>query len=108
MTIQTIKSSNGWDLTLSGSAGCFYLNHANGTDDQMCVARFKYASPKASARHFAKFLMANFTPAEYRDLRNAPDAPPPVAILKAKGFESYNVLRAAKLAAQWEAEKVAA
>ena len=58
------------------------------------MARFKYASPKASAKHFVKFLVKNYSPEEYFAKRAL--GIPPISILQQKGFVSYNVQRANK------------
>lgn len=79
-----------WDIEITKTDGAVYVHH-----DKNFVARFKYANPTASANHFVKFLVKNFTVNEYfKDLDNGIA---PLTILKCKGFESYNVLQAMKL-----------
>lgn len=58
------------------------------------VARFSYANAAASARHFVKFLIKNFTVEEYFAARATGTSPLP--ILEAKGYVCYNVERALK------------
>lgn len=77
-----------WNITIEGSKEV-YVRHNN-----EIVARFKYASPKASAKHFVKFLKANCSPEEYFAKRKL--GIPPLYILHQKGYVSYNEQRAAK------------
>jgi hypothetical protein len=73
---------NGWTLNwMSGRE--IYLR--NGND---FVARFKYLNPGTNCRAFAKFLVKNFTPAEYFAAYRA--GIPPMSILEARGFVSPN------------------
>lgn len=58
------------------------------------VGRFKYGSPGASANHFVKFLIKNFTVEEYFGLLDS--GMTPVKALETKGFISYNVAKAMK------------
>jgi hypothetical protein len=75
-----------WNITVSGTKEV-YVSH-NGE----FVARFKYHAPKASARHFVKFLVANFTPTEYFMAKDI-DHVAPLTILQRKGYVSYNMLQ---------------
>ena len=77
-----------WNISIEGSKEV-YVRH----NDEF-VARFKYSSPKASAKHFVKFLKANYSPEEYFAKRKL--GLPPLSILQQKGFVSYNVQRANK------------
>jgi hypothetical protein len=101
---------NGWNLQIEGVSGVVYLTQVNGDGasfaDRPIVARFKYASPKANAKSFAKFLEKNFTPAEY--FAQIAAGVPPLVILNAKGYVSLNVKRAARFAKEQEAARNAA
>jgi hypothetical protein len=77
-----------WNVSIEGSSEVYVMN---GTD---FVARFKYANPKSSARHFVKFLVKNFTPQEYAAELATGKAP--LTILQTKGFVSYNAIKARK------------
>lgn len=82
---------NGWNLKIEASTVVVYVMHGEPGHEQF-VARFKYARPRTCANHFVKFLMANFTPAEYFAALATGAAPG--AILEAKGYVNYNVMRA--------------
>ncbi|PZR79770.1 MAG: hypothetical protein DI537_40640 [Stutzerimonas stutzeri] len=69
------------------------------------IARFKYMRPAANAKHFVKFLIANFTVEEYAAARAAGKAP--AEILREKGYVSLNEANAAKRRAAAEAERTA-
>ena len=70
-----------WNISIEGSKEV-YVRH----NDEF-VARFKYSSPKASAKHFVKFLEKNYTPEEYFAKRKL--GIPPLSILQQKGYVSY-------------------
>jgi hypothetical protein len=78
-----------WNITISGTKEV-YVTH-----NREFVARFKYHAPKASARHFVKFLTKNFTPEEYFHAKDI-DHVAPLVILQRKGYVSYNALQALK------------
>ena len=56
------------------------------------IARFKYANAASCAKHFVKFLIANFTVEEYFDLTAGPQRLAPSQALSTKGFVDYNTL----------------
>lgn len=65
------------------------------------IGRFKYANATAGAKHFVKFLAANFTVEEFFEglkqkhpLCNRTLAP--AEVLRTKGFIDYNTLKAMK------------
>lgn len=92
---------NGWQIPEAKScAGEVWVQHNDPSAQygQRFVARFKYARPTINARAFIKFLVANFTPAEYFGRMAAGEHPMP--ILESKGFVSPNVRRARRLAAE--------
>lgn len=62
--------------------------------DNKFVARFKYMRPGANAKHFVKFLVANFTVEEYFAELAAGKAP--AEILRIKGYECLNTIAARK------------
>lgn len=72
--------------------GTYPMPHA----ERRFVARFKYGRPAASAAHFRKFLIKNFTVEEYFAARETGKSP--VEILETKGYISYNTARALKTA----------
>lgn len=93
MTSKTL-SQNGWNL-LIGTGSEVYLHNVDATlPHPQFVARFKHGSPKACANHFAKFLVANFTPAEYFSRLAAGAAPG--KILEERGYVNYNVAKLLK------------
>lgn len=79
-----------WDISIEGR-GEVWVRHGN-----QFVARFKYANARKSATHFVAFLKQHFTPAEYFARMVERDSP--LAILHAKGYVSYNTLRAGRAA----------
>jgi hypothetical protein len=87
----------GWNLSIGGSTEV-YIHHVDANGAYQFVARFKHARPKTNAKAFAKFLQANFTPAEY--FARYADGIPPLTILNEKGYVSPNQLRAARFAAE--------
>ena len=91
MSKEIIK--NGWHLTFSGTRGEVYLYQIGGNDWQF-VGRFKHGKASASANHFAKFLVNNFTPAEFFELAKTMA---PAYVLQTKGYVSYNTLRLQKM-----------
>jgi hypothetical protein len=89
---------NGWTLVIDKCGPEVWLS--NGPKFEF-VARFKHGSPMASANHFARFLVANFSPAEYFALLNEKlptlrGSRTPAEILEAKGYVPYNVLKIIK------------
>ena len=78
-----------WNLDISGTSEVWVTNGKERT----FVGRFKYANPKRSAKHFCKFLVANFTPEEYFKLKKTM---PPIKVLETKGYVSFNVELAKK------------
>lgn len=100
MTIRTEEpkyfSKNGWNLRWEGGYGTYYLNNESGNYDdgtftRLFVARFKYANANACLRHFARFLVENFTPAEYFAFLQANKSP--LEALEAKGYVPYNIMK---------------
>lgn len=88
-----------WNLKYEGDRSMVYLMHYDESGKSNFVARFKYAHPKSSAKHFAKFLAKNFSPAEYFAARAAnpgSSESSPLKILESKGYESYNSMRFSK------------
>jgi len=87
-----------WNLSFEGGRTMVYLYHTDESGKHF-VARFKYARPKSSAKHFAKFLVKNFTPKEYFGMRmaNSGSAGTPLAILKVKGYVSLMALSVSKV-----------
>ncbi len=73
------------------------------------VGRFKYMRPAANARHFVKFLIANFTVEEYFGLcdgsLNGGKRMAPAEALRTKGYVSLNEKHALEARAKMEAEK---
>lgn len=78
-----------WNISKYQSCGEVWVHNVNPDHTREFVARFKYANPGRSATHFAKFLAKHFTPEEY--FAQLKQGVPPVKILEAKGFVSYNV-----------------
>lgn len=79
-----------WNLTFEGTRSEVWLMHTGVSGERLFVARFKYASPKRKAKHFAKFLTKHFSPEEYaaiREAKNGTTEGTPLMILKAKGYE---------------------
>lgn len=71
------------------------------------IARFKYGRPAACARHFVKFLVANFAVEEYAEGLSKPlviDGKTigrnmaPAEVLATKGFVDFNTMQAMKRA----------
>lgn len=79
-----------WDISIEGRAEV-WVRHAG-----KFVARFKYANANKSAKHFVAFLKEQFTPAEY--FARMAENNSPLTILQAKGYVSYNALRAGRVA----------
>jgi hypothetical protein len=86
-----IINKGAWQLVLSGNSSMVYVT----TNDHLFIARFKYGRAVSSARHFIKFLVANFTPEEY--LAKVAAGLAPLTILEEKGYVSYNVQRIRKM-----------
>ena len=84
MKTATITTRNGWALVISGSKEV-YVEHAplDGSERQF-VARFKYGKTASNAKHFAVFLVSNFTPAEYFAQRAAGHSP--IDVAEGKGY----------------------
>jgi hypothetical protein len=81
--------NNGWNLSTDVSIGGrkeVHLHHLPADGRGRFVARFKHSRPTQNARAFAKFLVANFTPAEY--FAALESGKPPLAVLWAKGYVS--------------------
>ena len=96
-------NANGWNIRFDGTRSEVHVYHSDptvppGTHPYRFVARFKYARPMANARHFVRFLVANFTPAEFFAAREDASQPPPAAVLRSKGYVSLNAARAARVA----------
>lgn len=70
--------------------------------DRMFIGRFKYSRAAACAKHFVKFLIANFTVEEYLEGLQTPNPKfprnklAPAEVLRTKGFVDYNTLQAMK------------
>jgi hypothetical protein len=80
-----------WNLRFDKGAGEVWLfNQTDANPRGDFIARFKYRKPMTNARAFAKFLTANFTPAEYAAAYAATGRP--LTILQAKGYQSPNEL----------------
>jgi hypothetical protein len=78
-----------WNLRFDkGGSEVWLYNVTEANQRGDFVARFKYRKPMINARAFAKFLSANFTPAEYAAAYAADGAP--LRILKSKGYVSPN------------------
>lgn len=77
-----IKSNFSFD----GSSKEVYVNY-----EGRFIARFKYKAPKANANKFIKFLIENFSVNEY--FSEVDKGIPPMKILNAKGFVSYNTAK---------------
>lgn len=95
---------NGWNLRFEKYPGCVWIFAV--TDDAALgkfVGRFKHYQPVTSARAFAKFLVANFTPAEFFHMRDALSLAP-LTILKTKGYVSPAERRRDALAARYAAD----
>jgi hypothetical protein len=69
------------------------------------IARFKYGRPTACARHFVKFLVANFTVEEYFEALTKPliidgkvigRSMAPMEVLETKGYIDFNTTQAMK------------
>ena len=80
-----MKMKNGWNLMVSGSS-VVYVTNVDADFKSNFVARFKYLKPKSSANKFVKFLMDNFSPAEY--FAEYAKGKTPLVILMEKGFKS--------------------
>lgn len=76
---------NGWNVSMTTGSEC-WLYQGN---ERTFLARFKYASPAASAKHFVKFVTARWTPAQWF----AKSWEQQQAALKAAGYVHYNVLK---------------
>lgn len=72
-----------WMISIEKTPDATYVMHG-----AEFVARFKHANPTRSAKHFAKFLIANYSPEEYFNEMKTGRAP--LCILSDKGFISYN------------------
>ena len=77
-------------IVVSGTRGEYWVSYEN-----QFVARFKHGSAKASANHFIKFLVKNFTVEEYFAKLEQPNSAP-VRVLEEKGYVSYNVAKILK------------
>jgi len=84
-------NANGWNLNEPRSFGGEVWLYNGAQSHETFVGRFKYRGPVTSAKSFAKFLTANFTPAEYFAERAKGIAP--LTILEAKGYVSPNMKR---------------
>lgn len=71
---------------ISGSSGEYYLE----TLDRKFIARFKYVNALASAKHFAKFALAQLSADAAAGM--SADASP-LTWAKALGYVSYNVVK---------------
>lgn len=76
-------------INISGSRGEYWVEYEN-----KFVGRFKHGSAKASANHFVKFLVKNFTVEEYFDKLDKNGAP--LRVLEEKGYVSYNIVKLLK------------
>jgi hypothetical protein len=84
---------NGWNLHFDDTRNEVNLRHVTPESPYgEFVGRFKYARPLTNAKAFAKFLAANFTPAEYYAERATGKAP--LTILADRGYLSPNTRRA--------------
>lgn len=63
-----------------------YYDPEFNAEKRFFIARFKYNSPAMSAKHFVKFLIANFTIEEYIEAEKQSS---PLKVLEAKGYISY-------------------
>ena len=77
-------------FVISGGYGEYWVSY-----DNQFVGRFKHGAPKASANHFIKFLIKNFTVEEFFAKMAKPDSAP-VRILEEKGYLSYNIVKLLK------------
>ena len=77
-------------FVISGITGDYWVHY-----EGQFIGRFKHGSAKASANHFIKFLIKNFTVEEYFAKMAEPDSAP-VRILEEKGYVSYNVVKLLK------------
>lgn len=93
-------TTNGWNLILDGSCGEYWLHqHDSEGKHPKFVARFKYGNAQRCGKHFAKFLVKHFTPAEYFAAYTGPgSAATPFGVLQTKGFVDYNTQRAHRYA----------
>lgn len=80
-----------WNVDFYSAFGETWVHQVNEDHSRQFLARFKYANPGRSAKHFIKFLVANFTPEEFFEQVKSSA---PVTVLEKKGFVSYNKLRA--------------
>lgn len=80
-------TQNGWNLDLFNYYGR-ELTYGKGIANSKFIARFKY-TPR-DRKGFQKFLVENFTPAEYFELREKYGFFP-LAILQRKGYISLTV-----------------
>lgn len=104
------KSKN---LSVEGGFGEYWVIFSD-DNGRKVVARFKHGSAKASANHFVKFLVKNFTVEEYFEARRNKLAPE--QILEQKGYIGYNLAKGLKQMgyeptaegkAQWHADRMA-
>lgn len=77
-------------FVITGTRGEYWVHY-----NQKFVGRFKHGSPKASANHFIKFLIKNFTVEEYFKKLEEPDNAP-LTVLTEKGYVSYNIAKLLK------------
>lgn len=75
-----------------------YVELKNAEGEFEVVARFKYMSPKANAKHWLKFILAVMTTEEIlKALRPTPGAWPsetPLGLAEKRGYVSLNSLKA--------------
>lgn len=93
-------TKNGWHLSIDKCGPEVWI-HDGSSHTGKFVARFKHKSPMANATHFARFLVENFSPAEYfslyeEKLPTLRGSRTPGEILEAKGYVPYNVLQIIK------------
>jgi len=81
----TYVNKNGWNIRIEPYPGDTWVTDSCSGE---FVARFKYGRPTLSAKHFVKFLIANFTPTEY--FAERAKGTDPMTILQSKGYVDYN------------------
>ena len=86
---------------LSGR-GEVYIRLLNSKNEMVTVARFKYRSPKAGAKHWLKFVLDRWTTATLVELLVEKRAFTPLGLAEHQGYKSLNQLHCEKVKAKQE------
>lgn len=98
---------NGVKVAELSGRGEVYIRMINSKNELEVVARFKYRSPKAGAKHWLKFILARMTSVEIVERcnnREASNRTSPLGLAQEFGYKSLNELHCEKIKAEQEQE----